>query len=308
MTPERTDGERALRSWFQDGPTAMPDRVIDAVAARIAREPQRSRWSLRGRSFMTTPIKLAAGVAAVFAVAVVALQVLPGNGGIGGPPSAAPSAATPSPTASSPTQSAVPPSPSIQAAVLRPVRSLPDFTVNATLPEGWSTIDPWAIAGPADVGPPAGIVIPFLRADGLFGDPCRWDVAGTGDEDQPGDVQVGPTVDDLATALTERTTYDATAPTDVTIAGFSGKKLTLQLPPTSPDCDAAAGDTEGNLIVFSGPDANGLHVQGPENRWDVSILDVDGTRLVVVVSSFPDTPAEDLSSAQGILDALVINP
>lgn len=306
MNTERSDGEHALRTWFQDGPTVMPDRVIDVVADRIAHEPQRRAWRARGRTFMTTPIKLAAGLASAVVVSIVAWQLLPGVGGLGGQPNVQPpSTALTEPTA---TATAIAPAPSQATAQLRPITSLPTFTVDATLPEGWQVEPSWAFVGPNNHDSPIGIAVAFLRADGLFLDPCQWDIAGTGDANQPGDVEVGPTVNDLAAALAENTAYESTAPMDVTVGGFPGKQLTLQVPPESPDCDAVSGDTEGNLLVFSGLDANGLHVQGPANRWDVSIADVDGTRLVAVVSSFPETPAEDLSAAQGILESVVITP
>ena len=77
MNAERSDLDRALRTWFEDGPTVMPDRVVDVVADRIARQPQRRPWRLRGRPFMNTYVKLAAALAAVIVVAVVGYNLLP---------------------------------------------------------------------------------------------------------------------------------------------------------------------------------------------------------------------------------------
>ena len=51
---ERGDISPALQHWFADGPTTMPDRVVNVVADRIAREPQRRGWRLR-RSRSSTP-------------------------------------------------------------------------------------------------------------------------------------------------------------------------------------------------------------------------------------------------------------
>ena len=45
MTSER-DIERILDLWFADGPTQAPDRVLDVVADRIGRQPQRPAWRL----------------------------------------------------------------------------------------------------------------------------------------------------------------------------------------------------------------------------------------------------------------------
>jgi len=37
-------------------------------------------------------------------------------------------------------------------------------------------------------------------------------------------------------------------------------------------------------------------------------VDVAGTRLIAILSSYAGTPAEDLSAARAILDSLVITP
>ena len=46
---ERGDISPTLQHWLADGPTRMPDRVVNVVADRIAREPQRRGWRLRWR-------------------------------------------------------------------------------------------------------------------------------------------------------------------------------------------------------------------------------------------------------------------
>ena len=46
MTHDR-DTERLLDLWFAEGPTQAPDRVIDVVADRIGRHPQRPGWRLQ---------------------------------------------------------------------------------------------------------------------------------------------------------------------------------------------------------------------------------------------------------------------
>ena len=42
---QRVDSEVILRRWFEQGPSTMPDRVVSAVADRIARVPQRRGWT-----------------------------------------------------------------------------------------------------------------------------------------------------------------------------------------------------------------------------------------------------------------------
>jgi hypothetical protein len=106
MTRER-DIERLLDTWFRDGPTEAPDRIVDAVADQIGRQSQRPAWRLDWRPFVNPTAKLAAGLAAVLVVGFVGWQLLPGGSGSGGGslPTAVPTAVTPTP---SPTPSATP--------------------------------------------------------------------------------------------------------------------------------------------------------------------------------------------------------
>lgn len=88
---QRSDIERVLRHWFDDGAATMPDRVVDVVTDRISRQRQRRAWRLPWRPFMNTYVKLAAGLAAAVVLALAAWQLLPGRGGIGGQPTPTPS-------------------------------------------------------------------------------------------------------------------------------------------------------------------------------------------------------------------------
>jgi hypothetical protein len=90
-----TDREttRLVRSWLEEGVTALPDRVLDAVLDQVPATPQRrSWWPARRSNRMNTYLKFAIAAAAVLAVAVVGYNFLPGGGGVGGP------TATPSPS------------------------------------------------------------------------------------------------------------------------------------------------------------------------------------------------------------------
>lgn len=87
---ERSDINRVLSHWFDDGPTTMPDRVVEVVADRIGRQPQRRSWRLRGRPYMNGYLKVVVGLAAAAIIAVAGWQLLPGRGGIGGEPTPVP--------------------------------------------------------------------------------------------------------------------------------------------------------------------------------------------------------------------------
>jgi len=103
---ERSDLDRALNAWFDDGPTVMPNRVIEVVADRIARQPQRGAWRLLPRRLTVRTFQISAGLAAVLIVAIAGWSLLARPASVGGPPTAAPTA-LPSPTAA-PSPSATP--------------------------------------------------------------------------------------------------------------------------------------------------------------------------------------------------------
>lgn len=89
-----TDREttRIVRSWLEEGVTALPDRVLDTVLDQLPATPQRRSWWPTWRSNrMNTYAKLLAAAAAVLVVAVVGYQFLPRGGGPGGQPTITPS-------------------------------------------------------------------------------------------------------------------------------------------------------------------------------------------------------------------------
>jgi len=302
------DVELVLRHWLADDGDIAPDRILEVVAGRIAEEPRRKR-RLPWRPFMNTYAKLAAAAAAVLIVGVVGWQLLPGNGGAGGKPTPVPTPVpTPSPTAA---PTAPPPlADGILAAGtyrIRPVASS-TLTIDLNVPDGgWLGGPPASIGGPrGESNGPNGVAVTFLKAQTIHSDPCHWDQNGDGSAPDEGDLAVGPTVEDLAEALAASSAYEATTPVDATLGGYSGKRLELQLLPDPAGCDTFEGDAD-KYFVFGGLDGS-QYAQGGANTWQVTILDVGGTRLIVVLLSYEGTSAADLSAAQAIIDSVVINP
>ena len=77
---ERGDISPALQHWFADGPTTMPDRVVNVVADRIAREPQRRGWRRRwGRQPKVNAGLAIAVVVGLLVVALVAAALIGGS-------------------------------------------------------------------------------------------------------------------------------------------------------------------------------------------------------------------------------------
>jgi hypothetical protein len=189
---------------------------------------------------------------------------------------------------------------------LRPFAS-GTMTIDATVPGGgWLGGPPAAIGGPVGASNgPNGVAVAFLNAQTINSDPCHWDKDGSGRAPQEGDIEVGPTVDDLAQALAAAP-YESTTPVPATLGGYSGKRLELQLVPDPSGCDT--WDGAGNqYFVFGGHDG-AQYAQGDANTWQVTVVDVEGTRLIAVLISYAETSSEHLSAAQGILDSVVITP
>lgn len=180
------------------------------------------------------------------------------------------------------------------------------LTVAFTVGEGWEAIFESALipSGDPGYGPPGGMAILFEDVTTLNGDPCAW--SGTDD-----DVTVGPTVDDLVEALLAQTAYEVSDPVDVSIGGYSGRRVDIVVPtdPFPRQADDAPECDEGNYYMWSTVHGeSGIYVQGPADRWHTNILDVDGTRLVIVTRDFPGTSSADRAEMDAIVDSLVIDP
>ena len=122
MTHER-DIERLLDYWLSDGPTQSPDRVMDVVADRIERQPQRPAWRLDWRHTTMTPtLKFGAAIAAVIVIGIVGFGLFRGGGdsAVGAPGAGSSASPTIAPSAPPPTSTLTPTpaAPSSSAAVL----------------------------------------------------------------------------------------------------------------------------------------------------------------------------------------------
>jgi hypothetical protein len=134
----------------------------------------------------------------------------------------------------------------------------------------------------------------------LFADRCQWRTTSL-------DPPLGPSVGDLATAFTTIWGSDATPPVDVAVDGFEGKYMVLTVPADVDfaDCDSEqfVGWTETGVSDSSGPSRI---YQGPGQILEHWILDVDGVRLVIEASHFPEVSSEGLAELQGIIDSMGI--
>lgn len=267
---------------------------------------------------MNNALKVAIVAAAVVVIAVVGFNLVPRQGGIGGPgpsPTATP-APTPSPTAS-PSASNVPaefPDAPLQAGSytvspfagrealchMPPQPGCTETTADDTMrftitvPDGWAGAGNgiW-LNGPAN-GPPDGAGLQFARGSWLLSDPCKYIDA---------DIPVGPTVANFVDAVAAHPRLTTTAPVDVTLAGYSGKYFDLQVPADISRCEVEPGTSEPPIYR---PWEPGIYAQGPAQRWHQWVVDVDGIRVLVQSFDFAGTSAAHRAELQAIVNSIRI--
>jgi hypothetical protein len=162
-----------------------------------------------------------------------------------------------------------------------------DVRVTFAVPAGWIE-DGWLVIKRAD--PRIGVVL--TNVANIYTDSCPSVLV---------DPPVGPTVDDLASAWANLPGFDATAAIDITVDGFHGKQVEFTVPDYD-ETDCAYGMFR--LLNQGGVDA--WWAQGPNQHNQLWILDVNGSRLVIVAASFPDTSPEDRAAIDEILASIRI--
>ena len=316
MTDDRSL-ERAARSWIEEGPTQAPDRAVEAALLRIESTSQerdlRVPWRL---PTMTTPVRVAtAAVIGVLAVGgAVFMLGRPSETGVGAPgPSPTPVvsvAPSTGPTAAPSTRSVAPSNagplplpdgplaagtyvstPFAQGGLLPSCMTPPqpgcseseDDTIGITLtvPDGWAGVGSAVWLAAEENSAPAGAAVGYGRGSWLHSDPCLTPAQDAAPDGAPPDVAVGPSVDDFANALADHPLLEATDPVPVTLGGYSGKYIDLQLPSDITRCPT---------LYF--PWEPGIYAQGPGHRWHLWILDVDGVRVVVQAMDYAGTSPE----------------
>jgi hypothetical protein len=289
-----TDREttRIVRSWLEEGVTALPDRVLDLVLDQVPATPQRRSWWPSWRfTQMNDTLKLALGAAAVLVVALVGYTLMPKTDGVGAPTETA--APTPSPS----------PVPSLGTGALEPgTYSVSDESLTAvpfamTVPTGWAARSDGYVYKNGDTPTELGL-FPF-NVTHVYTDACK---------SQGTLTKIGPTVDDLVRALEDQAGSDATTPVDVTIGGYPGKRMDMSIPA---DLDMQTCRHPDLLIQIwadaaeTGWFAIPADYDGPNPVW---IVDVDGKRAVFLAGQTTDTSTSDVAELQGIIDSITFKP
>ena len=337
---QRDDFDPRVAGWLVDlagerGSPDLVDRVLDVTSRRQPRPPWLGRlggnhlststrpgvFRLRKEPSMDTRAPVLAAIAGIAVIAVVGFAILapgtqpaPGVAGAGGAaptatPSVAPSA-TPAPSPPVPTPAPTGPTNIAEAcpgafcpldpgSYYREVEGL-SVRVNYTVAaDGWVS---WVGAGkPTDEG---GVGLSIVNVTNVVADGCT----DHGAKDPP----VGPTVDDLATALARLEPFEATVrPKDVEAYGYRGKYLELTLKDLATQLvggnnwfsDCVSGEVHSWM---SAPVTSYWGYYGPGDVERYWILDVDGQRLVISAGRTPNAPAGDVAELQAMLDSITI--
>jgi len=277
---QRSDIDRMLQIWLADGPSVMPDRIVDVVADRIRVQRQRRSWRLLRRLPMNPIFKLGAAAAAVLIIAVVGWNLLPERpGGTGGQSTPSPAPAPSQTAAETASPAPAPPWWGASGAVCgHPVACAGELapgshtsgsfqpSVTYTVPAGWVNTADWhdredyfallpdtpanrAAAARNEVAQSI-VIVPHTD---LMSEHCI-------------SPQVGLSAAEIADALATREGIDASEPVSVTISGLAGRQLDVGLEPGwTANCTQ---DSETPAVPLVGS----WRAQG-EERYRIVILD-----------------------------------
>ena len=163
--------------------------------------------------------------------------------------------------------------------------AFPTLAVTFTVPPGWQRVMVDGLVW-NDSGTRLGMVI----VDGIYTDPC-----------DPGagvvTPAVGPSVDDLSSALLAYPGWEEALSTTVSLAGFEGRRVELNAGADA-SCAGEAAQlfrTVGSPGFTMGPGEGDLH--------EVFIMDVEGTRLVVLAITEAEASAADRAALHAVLDS-----
>jgi hypothetical protein len=287
MSTDR-DETRIVRSWLEEGVTVLPDRVLDAVLDQLPTTPQRRAtwWPARRFPIMNSTTARLGIAAAVLIIGVISLRFLFPGADVGGPEPTLIPTATPTPTATPSPAGPLPLPSSGPIAAGDYVLEVPNAPVSAafSVGGGWNS-GGWYIGS-------ANHSISFWTVANVNEDACDW--GGT-----IPDPEIGPTVDDLVSALDAQANTDMSAATDVVVDGYAGKRVEM----TMAEVVTCRDTTLTFWIDPSGEPGRGTE-GGTDTLW---ILDVDGHRVVIdgYVPFIADAdPVQAMAPIEEVIDSI----
>jgi hypothetical protein len=270
-----------LEAYLDDyeGMTPLPGSVRDSVRAALPSTRQLGPISgpvrdIYMNSSMDTPARWGLVAAVVIGAVIIGGALIFGGGGVGNEPSP-----TPSPSVA-PSESAVPSGaePVDIAAVAEGTQltpgdyyfsNIPGVQVVFTVGTGWERNVPdnvvWTIEDEkAAIGATA--------IENLYVDPCQPELGLL-------DPAVGPTVDDLVTALEAVPGLTFSDPIPIDQDGADGVRIDYVPPDEFGDC-LGQGET-GDILLGTAPGGGDVYAPSGASPVIYYIFDVDGTRVVI---------------------------
>jgi hypothetical protein len=273
MNVRDSEFDQLLADWLEDDPFVAPAVPVEAAIDFARAHPRRRDWlAFLRRDAMTTRATTGLRpVAILLAVVAVLLAAVGGAVIIGSAPDATP---VPSPSATAiPTSTPVAVRPLPPDGALSPGQyrtGVPDspVTVAMTIGGGWSS-GGWYIMNPPELTHQ----VSFWTVGDVNSDACDW--GGTLPR-----RSIGPTVDDLVSALDAQSNTNMSTPADVVIDGYAGKRVRMSTPHKI-DCSGI-----DSLVMWVDPAGNPGRGLEPTGTYDTLwILDVDGHRVVIDTST-----------------------
>ena len=291
MSTDR-EATRIVRSWLRTDEHESAGRVLDAVLDQLDTNSQRraTRWPVRRIAEMNTFATWAIAAAAVVVVGIVGFNLLPSFGVVGGP--------FISPSSSPPPAATLGPTPSLSTEIEAGsyVISTPHVRVRLTMPDGWSGGETGVWRLPPEPEGYRGMlelaVTPFEVSLAVT-DVCT-------DEVDVDFVEVGPTAEDLTSALANQIGAQRSGPTDLMLGGYPTKKFVLTLLPECPG-------TQGHAFWADATRTYGFALKHGETGT-VYVVDVNGERLVITSQYRDAASAEDIAKLEAITASIEIEP
>lgn len=291
----RTDPEtrRIVQSWLEEGRTALPDHILDAVLDQLPATRQRGPlWPARRIVDMNTVPKLSIAAAAVVVVAIVGINLLAPSGGVGGSGSAispVPSRAPTSESGPSPSLAGVNPGSADFTAGSHSL-SVDGISLSFNVPNGgWEPFSSLFISK-SFRGPQGAEALIFWATfpGGALAESCNLD-----------SPPVGPSVADLATAVsTAPGTELVTGPSDVTVGGRAAKHIVVTV-------REKLGCDPGFFYNWKARMGGALWVTSDVgDTIRVWIVDVDGTRLFIGGETRKDSGSRPGEEIEQIVDSI----
>lgn len=201
-----------------------------------------------------------------------------------------------SPATTSPSPSTTSVSP--ERTVLRPWGYDPvarNVEISVIMPDGWEVNEGVIAKGDTEDGTQMRLGAGFVG--NLFADRCQWSTTRL-------DPPLGSTVEDLTTAFSTIWGSDASTAVADSVDGFEGEYMVLTVP-----IDVDFTECDGQRFVGwaeAGSSEPSRWYQGPGQILEHWILDVDGVRLLIEASHFPQQSSEGLAELEGIIDSIEI--